>query len=34
MVRELRKLLMQYRLLNRQVATLKNNAQAIFVDNG
>jgi transposase len=33
-VRELRRLFAQYCLLNRQVATLKNNAQAIFVDNG
>jgi transposase len=33
-VRELRKLFAQYCLLNRQIATHKNNAQAIFVENG
>jgi transposase len=33
-VRELRRLFAQYSLFNRQVAMLKNNAQAIFVDNG
>jgi len=33
-VRELRKLFAQYCLLNRQTATHKNNAQAIFVENG
>jgi len=32
-VRELRKLFSQYCLLNRQIATHKNNAQAIFVEN-
>ena len=32
--RELRKLFAQYCLLNRQIATHKNNAQAIFVENG
>ncbi len=33
-VRELRKLFAQYCLLNRQIATHKNNAQAILVKNG
>jgi len=33
-VRELRRLFAQYCLLNRQIATHKNNAQAIFVENG
>jgi transposase len=33
-VGELRKLFAQYCLLNRQIATHKNNAQAIFVENG
>ena len=33
-VRDLRKLFAQYCLLNRQIATHKNNAQAIFVENG
>lgn len=33
-VRELRKPFAQYCLLNRQIATHKNNAQAIFVENG
>ena len=33
-VRDLRRLFAQYCLLNRQIATHKNNAQAIFVENG
>ena len=33
-VREVRRLFAQYCLLNRQIATHKNNAQAIFVENG
>ena len=33
-VRALRKLFAQYCALNRQITRLKNNAQAIFVDNG
>ncbi len=33
-VRELRKLFAQHCLLNRQITTHKNNAQAIFVENG
>ena len=33
-VRELRKLFAQYCALNRQITRVKNNAQAIFVDNG
>jgi transposase len=33
-IRELRKLFAQYCALNRQITRLKNNAQAIFVDNG
>jgi transposase len=33
-VRELRRLFAQYCLLNRQLGMVKNNAQAIFVDNG
>ena len=33
-VRELRQLFAQYCLLNWQIATHKNNAQAIFVENG
>ncbi|MCX7038612.1 MAG: hypothetical protein NT005_05715, partial [Spirochaetes bacterium] len=33
-VRDLRNLFAQYCLLNRQIATHKNNAQSIFVENG
>jgi transposase len=33
-IRELRKLFCQYRLFSRQMTMLKNNIQAIFVDNG
>ena len=33
-IRDLRKLFTQYQLLNRQIRMLKNNIQAIVVDNG